>query len=660
MKILLLSIALIVLLKVSAQSNFEMMFDVTSYNDLGVDVIQTADGGYLVLGKYDSNFSIIKTDSYGIQQNVKLFDWIKPVFVSDIEKSADNGAVICGKILTDTSGYDFFVMKINSEGDSLWSKVYYGENDENAVKIIRTEDLGYVIAGSDQTINFKIIKTDSDGNELWTYNDDSINVSDVCVGSDGGIVIVGGGYYYCYPKFGTIMKINAAGPYQWSQTFSNSSSTLLEVMVSTVTNTQDNGFIISVYFNDDGVPSSYYYKLDSIGNTLFTKRVIADHIWVYAPPNIPIVDINSSSDGSYYITGHRNYPLNYFQKFDSSDKMIWEKSIGNGKFILTDDNCFVFIGTEANMIYIAKADENGNGCFQVQGSYDIGLVTNDETTGKNKIIWTPSPFMEKYHLYRSDGSLVKSVNSGEPTEVLDELSDPNEVVGYYITVEDTCGNLTFDFGDYPEYYMPVFQCDFNLLLEKPITNTSIGYDLDWNSISNYHDNPMFPYGSPIIGYRIYRGISIDNMILIDSTDIETDYLDLIDTTQNLYYRISAVLQNYCTSSLGETFNEAFSNIWQTHGSDINNVVIEKYCIEVFPNPFDYYFVVSYELSEKTDVGFEIYNQSGQLIKAIPSEKKNPGIHKTKLNLNESNLEPGVYTLKIIIGAKLIFRKQVKI
>jgi len=65
------------------------------------------------------------------------------------------------------------LIKTDSDGDTLWTKNYGGANDDRFVSIQQTADGGYVAVGFTESfgvdsIDIYIVKTDSIGNMLWT------------------------------------------------------------------------------------------------------------------------------------------------------------------------------------------------------------------------------------------------------------------------------------------------------------------------------------------------------------------------------------------------------------------------------------------------------------------------------------------------------------
>ena len=89
-------------------------------------------------------------------------------------------------------------MKLDSAGNIVWAKTIGGSYDDIANSIIQSNDGGYVVAGmysfGERHSNFYVVKLDSSGNVLWTK---TIGGSDydfaysIIQSSDGGYVVAG-------------------------------------------------------------------------------------------------------------------------------------------------------------------------------------------------------------------------------------------------------------------------------------------------------------------------------------------------------------------------------------------------------------------------------------------------------------------------------------
>jgi hypothetical protein len=92
----------------------------------------------------------VRTDSYGNAQWNKTYGGTgdEAFFGCDIVQTVDGGYAIAGA--TDSYGAgntDFWLIKMNSNGDMKWNQTYGGIGQENATSLVQANDGGYAIAG---------------------------------------------------------------------------------------------------------------------------------------------------------------------------------------------------------------------------------------------------------------------------------------------------------------------------------------------------------------------------------------------------------------------------------------------------------------------------------------------------------------------------------
>ena len=172
---------------------------------------QTTDGGYIVIvlpysttqSRYD--FQLVKTNEVGEVTWIKYFGGPDVEVGYAVEQTTDGGYILAGR--TDSygnGGSDFYLLKTNSTGDSLWAKTYGGESTERAFTACQTSDGGYIIGGYTSSFNveyfdFYIVKTDENGDTLWTrtYGGNwQEEIYDIEETMDGGYAAVG--YTYSF------------------------------------------------------------------------------------------------------------------------------------------------------------------------------------------------------------------------------------------------------------------------------------------------------------------------------------------------------------------------------------------------------------------------------------------------------------------------------
>jgi len=176
---------------------WEMNYGGTSF-DKATFIQQTIDGGYIVLGRSESNDIdltgnngesdcwVIKLDSNGgveWEKNYGSEGWEE---AESIQQTKDGGYVIAGRsdLGRSNSFFDCWVLKLDNVGDIEWEKTF-GENEwDGAYSIQQTTDNGYVVAGYSEFTDEDAIENNG-GFDYWIVKLASpfVGIQEVDVGS---------------------------------------------------------------------------------------------------------------------------------------------------------------------------------------------------------------------------------------------------------------------------------------------------------------------------------------------------------------------------------------------------------------------------------------------------------------------------------------------
>jgi len=221
-------------------------------NVYGRSVVQTEDGGYILLGEtvtflMNIGLIMIKTNSLGEMIWTKYFDNSSSFYGNDIiEETIDKNYLLLSTVAT-TNLTDILLLKTNLFGDTIWDKTYGGIGWEAGNCVLETSDGGYIITGyanppiSEYGYDLWIFKTDSLGEILWskTYGSDTTQESGswVIETSNHEFLLVGNRQI----KYGTspdiwILKINSLGDTLWTKTIGGTYAELAYSLLETNTN----------------------------------------------------------------------------------------------------------------------------------------------------------------------------------------------------------------------------------------------------------------------------------------------------------------------------------------------------------------------------------------------------------------------------------------
>ena len=340
--------------------------------DEGLDIKQCTDGGYIIVGgtssfgKGPSDVYLIKTSSVGDTLWTRTYGGNGSDVGTCVQQTTDGGYIVTGftQSYGDSSG-DVYLLKIDSKGDTLWTRTFGGDRYDIGFSICPTTDNGYIIVGftnsyGDGIGNAYIIKTDSIGDVVWTKMLEGLIAYSISQTSDGNYIVTcsGDGDIHVY-------KIDSSGNTIWRRIYGTNESYDVGKYIR---QTADGGYIITgstqLLESEQYV---YLIRTTSSGDTIWTKRIGPEG--GYSCGN----SVQQTDDGGYIITGFSSpsYYLDsfyiYLVKTNTSGDILWTKMFGGynredkGNSVQqTNDGGFVITGMMGNDVFFIKTDYSGN------------------------------------------------------------------------------------------------------------------------------------------------------------------------------------------------------------------------------------------------------------------------------------------------------------
>ena len=165
-------------------------------------VIEDYDYGFNILGMINYKYAwIIKTDVNGIiLHESRLGSGSYTVGSANIEKTLDNGYILCGTWTKLNSSFDAFIIKLNSCYEIEWCKTLITPtNYDMGVRVKQTPEGDYLLLGAyfatNPVSNTSLFKLNSSGDLIWQqfYPLDSIfyddQPKDLVIGNDGYLIV---------------------------------------------------------------------------------------------------------------------------------------------------------------------------------------------------------------------------------------------------------------------------------------------------------------------------------------------------------------------------------------------------------------------------------------------------------------------------------------
>jgi Secretion system C-terminal sorting domain len=384
----------ILLYKFNSQGDTEWtrIFGDTTFQS-GWQVKQTRDGGYIITGSSGTvdpadDVCLLKLDSIG---NIQWWGYYgghyDDVGLSVIQTS-DGGYFVSGYTYSygPNAGSTFnncYAVKTDSLGNMLWNKVFGGMYAENFYTCIETKDSNLLVCGL--YTNFDpypqccfsyawpyFVKMDFNGNVIWDkkiglplFNTGASSIRELPDGS-----IIASGFTDDTVEFrtkGLILKLSPQGDSLWYRMYEASPGTYSDCWLYDIYPTEDKGFIaVGVLFTappDTGTQDTWVLKVDSNGCEVY----------------------NCLSTGVSYFQNDNKMLSAYPNPFN--EKIIIESEIYN-----TDERSFLIVSDVIGKEIIRYSLHDGNNKQEINGNlmqagiYFVSLVNSQGLAASARII----------------------------------------------------------------------------------------------------------------------------------------------------------------------------------------------------------------------------------------------------------------------------------
>lgn len=304
----------------------------------------------------------------------KTFGGSQDDLAKSIIQSDDGNLILAGQTKSyGAGGSDIYILKVDLEGNRIWSKTIGGALDDGANAVVQAADGGFVIAGytvaSAGVSNAYLIKTDSQGQLLWNRTYAGLAFNSVSNTNDGGYILAAS-----FPNAYELVKVDSAGQMQWSQTYALPGAGESTCAIQT----SDSGYAITGYVSTStGANSTRLLKTDSSGSIQ----------WDRTYPGLGAYSLIQTSDGGYALTGDRAFLL----ITDSSGSILWNRNYD----ALSDDNlqftrAYDLFEPSPNQFLLTGTQQSyGQILTGLDGFFTRVLLRNGDTTPPSITILSP-------------------------------------------------------------------------------------------------------------------------------------------------------------------------------------------------------------------------------------------------------------------------------
>lgn len=286
----------------------------------GFSIRQTTDGGYIMAGRLESStegrFAVLKLNSAGGQTWLRKYgrDWDEGA-MSVVE--TNDGAYVAAGYLTELPNFyqRAWLVKTSASGDSLWARTYNRSALTHGVKIMETQDNGLLLLGAEFQLagdtvasqlppDLWVLRTNTDGDSLWSnvYGTGEIDYPADITSSGLGFAMLGHSAMSGTGVYDIILtRIDNAGNAEWSKTFGTPSR---NDYAAAVVAPASGGYFIAgtTGFNTDNTNDVYLIRTDALGDTVWTKTfgLSSDEL---------VMGAREAEDGGFIVVGEHKFDV---------------------------------------------------------------------------------------------------------------------------------------------------------------------------------------------------------------------------------------------------------------------------------------------------------------------------------------------------------------
>ena len=225
---------------------------------------------------FERDIFLSKLDSQADTLWLKTFDFKANESVVYLEQTPDSGFLaVCDYKKPFSDDKDILLVKFNSLGDTIWSKIYGGNDVDVVNNFVQTIDGGFLFAGWTYSYSeypgcdYWLLRTNSTGDSLWmkTYDRETYDLGISITRNIGsGYYLIGNSESSSNNKDLWMINLDSKGDSLWSRTIKGYSNSWPAHMISL----NDSGYLITGYTNseDNFKTDAYLLKVDTLGQTV--------------------------------------------------------------------------------------------------------------------------------------------------------------------------------------------------------------------------------------------------------------------------------------------------------------------------------------------------------------------------------------------------------
>ncbi|WP_310558292.1 T9SS type A sorting domain-containing protein [Flavobacterium sp.] len=359
-------------------------------NDKAYSIAETSDLGFIVAGftssndndvslnKGNSDYWIVKLSASGVIEWQKTYGGSGSEEANKIKQTQDGGYIIAGvtnstdgDITTAKGNQDFWIVKLNADGDLIWQKIVGGSQNDQPMDLLVTNDGGCIVSGRTDSTNGDVIKTS-----------------------------VG----YC----GWIVKLNTSGAIEWQKCYENGVMAMQYIPSL-------NEYIMIGYGEGLG-GDSWIAKINNAGTIIWQTSYggsgyeLGRAVALTTDGGFLTCGVTYSTDGD--VTNYKGSGDFWLVKFDKNGKLIWQKTMGGSG---GDIPYAMTLSSLGEVILVGTTTSIDGDVTQTKGKSDAWIVKLVSETLQNNnfnmdyFTLHPNPVSDFLHLTLPNSNQEKEI-----------------------------------------------------------------------------------------------------------------------------------------------------------------------------------------------------------------------------------------------------------
>ena len=633
-----------------------------SNDDNITDVQQTNDGGYILIGYAKSfgaglyDFWLVKTDANGDSLWSRTFGGSNNDIGNVVQQTPDGGYFLAGRSDSYGAGSgDFWLIRTDANGDSLWSRTYGGSEFESALTGQLTSDGGFIMAGYTRSFgsgmeDFWVVKTNADGDSLWSRSLGG-NRHELCCriqqAADDSYLLTGYTESYGAGSLdGWLVRVSAAGDSLWSHTYGTSQFESCNGSLIT----SDNGYILvgSQGPHKDNC-DFWVVKTDSNGDILWS-RTYGGGYGECANSVLP------TSDDGYFIGGWTcSYGAgsrdSWLLRINSSGDSLWNRTFGGS---LNEWGANIRPTNDPGFIVTISTESFGAG----NHDYWLQRFGADMLGSAHVSLISSGPPNWHYRLDHAQGSINQLIFTDFCPGTVGSVSGDAAAAGW--TVESSSGQIIFTTAN------PLTAGSIGTFtLTHPFCSDIVTWQA--GDSSGYVDGPLPVELLSFKAEPVNNGIQLEFSTASETNNdhfeiwkSQTESDDFVLLTQLESQGQSAMEQHYSyldrDVANGQTYWYYLADVDLSGNrtehrerivsarAEVSHALPVEFSITNYPNPFNPETTIYYKIAESTPVTISIHNALGQLITILTAKEHSAGTY--EIIWNAASLPSGIYLCRM--------------